>query len=215
MQPADGFGWLSAAHAVLHSGAGDLLAWEAGLAPGVGACCVFAALTLWAATGLPGVSVLILAVGAVYGLWWGTLIVSLASTVGATMAFLAARHGLRERLRRRHAVQLERLDQLFVQRGPWVLLLLRLAPAIPFPLLNPLMGLTSIRIAPFFLWSWIGMLGGTLLWVWVGEGLARAGLAVLGDLRVWAVLAGLVVLGALSRAWAGRLSTPSADGSGA
>ncbi len=203
--PAELMTLVGAVNAVVLGGVQSLMAWEAGLPGGLGACAVFCALTLWAAVGVPGASVLILAVGAVYGVWWGTLIVSVASTVGATIAFSLARRGLREPLRRRHARHLAQMDRLLVQRGPWVLLLLRTAPVIPFPLLNPMMGLTTMRVVPFCAWSYLGMLGGTALWVLVGQGLAQAGLAVVEDVRVWALLGLLVALAVgarrLSRRW--------------
>jgi uncharacterized membrane protein YdjX (TVP38/TMEM64 family) len=127
---------------------------------------------------------------------------SVASTVGATLAFGAARWGLRASLRQRHAAQLAQIDRLLVQKGPWVLVLLRMAPLIPFPLLNPLMGLTTMRAAPFFLWSYFGMLGGTVVWVLVGQGMGQVGLEVLRDPRLWL----LVALLALATLWAARVS---------
>jgi uncharacterized membrane protein YdjX (TVP38/TMEM64 family) len=194
-------GW-QGAEALLARGVGVLVDWQSAWGVVPGAMVLFAVLTLWSATGLPGCSVLILAIGALFGWVWGTLLVSVASTVGATIAFCVARWGWRSSLQQRHAAQLAQLNRVLVDRGPWVLLMLRVAPAIPFPLLNPLMGLTSMRVLPYFVWSYLGMLGGTLMWVWLGQGLGSNGLDLLVDPRLWLVAAMLV----LSATWASRMS---------
>jgi uncharacterized membrane protein YdjX (TVP38/TMEM64 family) len=80
--------------------------------------------------------------------------------------------------------------------------MLRVAPVIPFPLLNPLMGLTTMRALPFFAWSYVGMLGGTVVWVVVGQGIGRSGLGALADPRLWLLVAMLGV----AMWWASRVS---------
>ena len=125
------------------------------------------------ALSLPGATVLTLAAGAVFGLWWGTLVVSIASTLGATLAMLAARYLLRDSLEARFSQRLAEVNQGIDREGAFYLFSLRLLPVIPFFVLNLLMGLTRMRTWTFFWVSQLGMLAGTLVFVNAGTQLAR------------------------------------------
>ena len=122
---------------------------------------------------LPGAVPLTLLGGAIFGLWWGSLIVSFASSVGATMAFLASRFLLREAVQRRFRPQLQAINRGIERDGPFYLFTLRLVPLFPFFMINLLMGLTPIRTRTFYIVSQLGMLPGTLVYVNAGTQLAQ------------------------------------------
>ena len=122
---------------------------------------------------LPGATLLTLAGGAVFGLLWGTLIVSFASSIGATLAFLAARFLFRETVRSRFSHQLSVVDKGVAQDGAYYLFTLRLVPLFPFFAINLLMGLTPIKATTFYWVSQLGMLAGTLAYVNAGTQLAK------------------------------------------
>jgi uncharacterized membrane protein YdjX (TVP38/TMEM64 family) len=144
------------------------------------------------ALSVPGCSVLAMAAGPCFGLVGGTLLVALASTVGATLPFLAARHWARERVRRRWGARLTGLEAAVARDGAWLLFMLRLAPVIPFPVLNPLMGLSAMPAGRYFWVSLLGMLAGSAAYVQAGIGLQRA--AAGGDWASPALLAPLLAL---------------------
>jgi uncharacterized membrane protein YdjX (TVP38/TMEM64 family) len=114
--------------------------------------------------------VLTIAAGSIFGLLIGTIIVSLASTIGAALAFLIARYLARcwvtQQLKR--YPKFEALDQAIGKEGWKIVALLRLSPLVPFNLQNYLYGLTAIHFWPYVLTSWIAMLPGTLLYVYLG-----------------------------------------------
>jgi pyruvate/2-oxoglutarate dehydrogenase complex dihydrolipoamide dehydrogenase (E3) component/membrane protein DedA with SNARE-associated domain len=129
-----------------------------------------------------------LAAGAIFGLLWGTLIVSFASTIGATLAFLASRFLLRDWVQARFGDKLKPINEGVAREGAFYLFALRLVPAFPFVAINLLMGLTSIRTATFFWVSQLGMLAGTLVYVYAGT--------KLGEFRISAgLLAAFALLG--------------------
>ena len=125
------------------------------------------------ALSLPGATILTLAGGAVFGLWIGTLVTSFASSIGATLAFLASRYLFRDAVKKRFGARLEAVDAGLAKDGAYYLFTLRLVPLVPFFVINLLMGLTRMKVLTFYLVSQIGMLAGTLVYVNAGTELAR------------------------------------------
>ncbi|PID42892.1 MAG: pyridine nucleotide-disulfide oxidoreductase [Proteobacteria bacterium] len=124
------------------------------------------------ALSLPGATVMTLAGGAIFGLGQGLLLVSFASTIGATLAFLISRTLLKESVQNRFGDSLESINKGMAKEGAFYLFGLRLVPLFPFFVINLVMGLTSIRAGTFFLVSQAGMLPGTLVYVNAGTQLA-------------------------------------------
>ncbi|MFA6161990.1 MAG: FAD-dependent oxidoreductase [Methylobacter sp.] len=122
---------------------------------------------------LPGATILTLAGGAVFGLLWGTLIVSFASTIGATMAFLAARFLFRDAVKSRFGDRLQAIDKGVAKDGALYLFTLRLVPVFPFFVINLAMGLTALKTQTFYWVSQIGMLAGTVVYVNAGTQLGK------------------------------------------
>ncbi|HSQ02788.1 MAG TPA: FAD-dependent oxidoreductase [Burkholderiales bacterium] len=118
---------------------------------------------------LPGAAIMTLVAGAAFGLLWGTVIVSFASSIGATLAFLASRFLLRELVRERFGDKLKTVNEGIAKDGAFYLFTLRLVPAFPFFLINLAMGLTPIAARTFYWVSQIGMLPGTLVYVNAGR----------------------------------------------
>jgi pyruvate/2-oxoglutarate dehydrogenase complex dihydrolipoamide dehydrogenase (E3) component/uncharacterized membrane protein YdjX (TVP38/TMEM64 family) len=133
----------------------------------------FLVYVLVTALSLPGAAVMTLAVAAVFGLWWGLLLVSFASSIGATLAFLIARFLLREPVQRRYGERLKAINTGVERDGAWYLFSLRLVPIFPFFVINLVMGLTPIRTWTFYWVSQLGMLAGTLVYVNAGTRLAE------------------------------------------
>lgn len=133
----------------------------------------FAVYVTVAALSLPGVAILTLAAGALFGLILGTVLVSFASCLGAVLALLVSRYVLREGVRRRFGEKLRRIDEGMKRDGAYYLFTLRLIPVFPFFIINLLMGLTPIRLTTFYWVSQLGMLPGTLAYVNAGTQLAR------------------------------------------
>ena len=133
------------------------------------------ALIYIAVTGLslPGAAILTLAGGAVFGLLWGTLIVSFASTIGATLAFLAARFLFRDAVKSRFGERLKAIDAGVAKEGALYLFTLRLVPVFPFFVINLAMGLTNLKTQTFYWVSQVGMLAGTLVYVNAGTQLGQ------------------------------------------
>lgn len=125
------------------------------------------------ALSLPFATIMGLAAGALFGLWHGTLLVSFASTIGATLAFLASRYLLRDFVQRHFGDKLKGINEGMAKDGALYLFMLRLVPVFPFILINLLMGLTQIRTRTFYWASQLGMLAGTLVYVNAGTQLAR------------------------------------------
>ncbi|HRX70499.1 MAG: FAD-dependent oxidoreductase [Candidatus Competibacteraceae bacterium] len=122
---------------------------------------------------LPGAAIMTLAAGAIFGLLWGTIIVSFASTIGATLAFLAARFVLRDWVQEKFGDKLKAINAGMEKEGGFYLFTLRLIPIFPFFVINLAMGLTPIRTWTFYGVSQIGMLAGTLVYVNAGTQLAH------------------------------------------
>ena len=122
---------------------------------------------------LPGAAIMTLAGGAVFGLLKGILLVSFASTIGATLAFLISRYLFREALQNKFAERLHIINQGIEKDGAFYLFTLRLVPVFPFFIVNLVMGLTPIKTLTFFLVSQLGMLAGTIVYVFAGTQLAQ------------------------------------------
>jgi pyruvate/2-oxoglutarate dehydrogenase complex dihydrolipoamide dehydrogenase (E3) component/uncharacterized membrane protein YdjX (TVP38/TMEM64 family) len=125
------------------------------------------------ALSFPGAALMTLAGGAIFGLLWGTLIVSFASTIGATLAFLMSRFLLRDWVAARFGQRLAAIDEGVRREGGFYLFTLRLVPVFPFFLVNLLLGLTAMKTRLFFWVSQLGMLAGTLVYVNAGTQLAK------------------------------------------
>lgn len=125
------------------------------------------------ALALPVGSVLTLAGGAMFGFGLGVVVVSFASTIGATLAFLGARYLLGDVARRRFGAKLAEVDKGVAREGAYYLFTLRLIPVFPPALLSVLFGLTAMRTATFYAVSQAGMLAGTLVYVNAGTQLAK------------------------------------------
>ena len=138
------------------------------------AAAAYAALYV-AVTGLslPGAAVLTVAGGAVFGLLWGTLLVSFASSLGATLAFLAARFLFRDAVAARFGDRLRTVDAGIAKEGAFYLFTLRLVPVVPFFLVNLALGLTALPARTFYWVSQIGMLPATLVFVNAGTELGQ------------------------------------------
>ncbi len=145
------------------------------------------------ALSLPGAAILTLAAGAVFGLWLGTLIVSFASAIGASLAFLSSRFILRDWVKARFGKRVSAIDRGIEKDGAFYLLTLRLIPAFPFFLINLAMGLTRMRLATFYIVSQIGMLPGTI--VFVNAGTQLAAIDSTGDILSPALIGSFVLLG--------------------
>ncbi|HRE13932.1 MAG TPA: FAD-dependent oxidoreductase [Usitatibacteraceae bacterium] len=128
-----------------------------------------------AATGLslPGAAIITLVGGAVFGFLWGTVLVSFASSIGATLAFLASRFLLRDWVQSKFGDKLAAINAGIEKEGAFYLFALRLVPVFPFFAVNLLMGLTPIRTATYYLTSQVGMLAGTMVYVYAGTQLAQ------------------------------------------
>ena len=125
------------------------------------------------ALSLPGAAILTLAAGALFGLLQGLVIVSFASSVGATLAFLVSRFILRDTVRNKFKEKLKKIDEGVEKQGAFYLFTLRLVPVFPFFLINLLMGLTSLKTWTFYWVSQVGMLAGTVVYVNAGTQLAQ------------------------------------------
>ncbi len=125
------------------------------------------------ALSLPGAVIMTLAGGALFGLLWGTVIISFASTIGATLAFLIVRVLLRDWVQRRFGDRLEAVNQGMAKDGAFYLFTLRLVPIFPFFIINLAMALTPLRAFTFYWVSQVGMLAGTIVYVNAGTQLSR------------------------------------------
>ena len=133
----------------------------------------FIAYVVVTAASIPGAAIMTLAAGALFGVVWGTVIVSFASTLGATLAFLSSRYVLRDSIEVRFGERLKAINAGLERDGAFYLFSLRMIPAFPFFMVNLVMGLTRIRTATFMWVSQLGMLLGTAAYVNAGTQLAR------------------------------------------
>ncbi len=160
---------------------------------GLAVAVFFAVYVAVTALSLPAAGILSLVGGALFGRWLGTGVVSVASIIGATLAFLSSRYLLRDWVQSRFGHRLAPINRGVEQDGVYYLFCLRLVPVVPFFLINLGMGLTPIRVGTFVLVSWAGMLLGTFLYVNAGTALAT--LDAPGDLLSTQVLVSLALLG--------------------
>lgn len=145
------------------------------------------------ALSLPGATILTLAGGAVFGLGWGMVLVSFASSIGATLAFLAARFLARDWVQKKFGDQMAAINHGVENEGGFYLFSLRLVPLVPFFAINLMMGVTPMRTWTFYWVSQLGMLAGTLVYVNAGTQLAQ--LSSPAGILSAPVLASFVLLG--------------------
>jgi pyruvate/2-oxoglutarate dehydrogenase complex dihydrolipoamide dehydrogenase (E3) component/uncharacterized membrane protein YdjX (TVP38/TMEM64 family) len=153
----------------------------------------FAAYVAVASLSLPGAAILTLAGGGVLGLGWGLLLVSFASTLGATVSFLMARFVLQASVQARFGNRLAEINRGVERDGPLYLFSLRLIPVVPFFVINLAMGLTTMRTWTFYWVSQLGMLAGTAVYVNAGTQLAQ--IQSLRDIVSPGLLGSFVLLG--------------------
>jgi uncharacterized membrane protein YdjX (TVP38/TMEM64 family) len=142
----------------------------------VSTAAVYVAVT---ALSLPGATVLTLGCGWLLGFWPGLMLVSLASTTGATLAFLLSRYLFRDYVQARYGERLTRFNEALAREGAFYLFTLRLTPAVPYFVVNVVMGLTPLRTWTYWWVSQVGMLPVTALFVWAGASVPSA--AVLAE----------------------------------
>ena len=133
----------------------------------------FAIYVIVTALSIPGAVIMTLAAGAIFGVVVGTILVSFASTIGATIAFLISRYLLRDWVEARFGRRLKKLNEGVRRDGAFYLVSIRLVPVFPFFVVNLVMGLTQIRLPVFYIASQIGMLAGTIVFVNAGTQLAQ------------------------------------------
>ncbi|NHI01959.1 FAD-dependent oxidoreductase [Oceanimonas sp. MB9] len=156
---------------------------------------------LMAALSLPGAAVMTLAAGALFGIVEGLVLVSFASSLGATLAFLVARFLLREQVQGRFGNRLQAINRGIEKDGAFYLFTLRLVPVFPFFVINLVMGLTPLAIRTFYWVSQLGMLPGTL--VYVNAGTQLAAIEQPGDILSPMLLGSFALLGLFP--WLARL----------
>ncbi|MDO9520499.1 MAG: FAD-dependent oxidoreductase [Pseudohongiella sp.] len=161
----------------------------------------FAGYVIVTALSIPGAAIMTLLGGAIFGLGWGLLLVSFASTLGATLAFLASRLLLRDYVQSKFGGSLKTVNAGVERDGAFYLFTLRMIPVFPFFLINLVMGLTPIRTFTFFWVSQTGMLLGTA--VYVNAGVELGQLSSLSGLLSGSLILSFVLLALLP--WAGKL----------
>jgi len=128
---------------------------------------------IMAALSLPGAVIMSLAGGALFGLFYGTLLVSFASSIGATLAFLFSRYMFRDWVQNKFSSKLAAINKGMDKEGGFYLFTLRLVPVFPFFVINLVMGLTGIRTFVFYIVSQVGMFPGTIVFINAGTQLAK------------------------------------------
>ncbi|MEO9492635.1 MAG: FAD-dependent oxidoreductase [Marinomonas sp.] len=161
----------------------------------------FAVYVAVTAASLPGAAILTLIAGALFGLVTGVILVSFASTMGATLAFLSSRYVLRDSIESKFGDRLKSINEGLERDGAFYLFSLRMIPVIPFFVINLVMGLTRIRTGTFIWVSQLGMLLGTIVYVNAGTQLAQ--LDSLDGILSPTILGSLVLLGVVP--WIAKL----------
>jgi len=163
---------------------------------------------------LPGATVLTLLYGWYFGFGAGIVLVSFSSTAGATLAFLLSRFLFRDAIQKRFGDRLAKFNESLEREGPFFLFTLRLIPAVPFFVINAVMGLTPIRTRTFWWVSQLGMLAGTAVYVYAGsrvpglQSLADKGInAVFSPVQLTQIVVALALLGTfpLAARWTMKL----------
>ncbi len=155
----------------------------------------FIAYVLMAALSIPGAGIMTLAGGAIFGLASGMLLVSFASSIGALLAFWGARFLFRDFVTDKFGDRLKSIEKGIEKDGAFYLLTLRLVPAVPFFVVNLLMGITRIKSLTYYVISQLGMLPGTLAYVYAGTQLAR--IEKISDVVSPGLLAAFAIIGLL------------------
>jgi pyruvate/2-oxoglutarate dehydrogenase complex dihydrolipoamide dehydrogenase (E3) component/uncharacterized membrane protein YdjX (TVP38/TMEM64 family) len=145
------------------------------------------------ALSLPGAIILTLGAGALFGLGFGLLLASFASTIGATLAFLVSRFLLRDWVKSTFSERIKAIDKGVEKDGPFYLLSLRLVPIFPFFVINLVMGVTSIKTVTYYVVSQVGMLIGTAVYVNAGTQLAE--IEAVSDIASKELILSFVLLG--------------------
>lgn len=180
-----------------------LRSWTTGH-PAISSAAAFAIYVAVTGFSIPGASAMTLLVGWLFGFWKGLLIVSFASTTGATLACGLSRYLFRDSIRQYFGPRLEPTQEAFRKDGPFYLLTLRLIPAVPFFVVNAVMGLTAIRLTTFWWVSQLGMLPGTAVYVYAGSAVpklqdlaANGVLAILSPTQLTRIVIAFCLLGLL------------------
>ena len=160
---------------------------------GLTALLYFTAYIVITALSIPGAVIVTLLGGAIFGVLWGTLIVSFASSIGATLAFLVSRLLLRDWVQSKFGHYLGPINRGVEKDGNFYLFSIRMVPLFPFFMVNLLMGLTPISVGSFYIVSQIGMLVGTAVYVNAGSELAK--ITSLSGLVSPSVILSFVLLG--------------------
>ena len=188
----------------------QVLAWSAGR--GGWTLAILAAVWVPAAILLIPGSLITFGTGYLLGLRWGTAVVSVGSTAGAVAAFALARTLLRDRVRARLAgrPRFRAVDEAVAREGIRIVILLRLSPVVPYTVQNYAYGATGVRFRDFLLGTWVGMLPGTLLYVYLGAGARTLTEAATGGVQGTAWTTAFFVLGLAATAAATWLVTRAA-----
>lgn len=161
--------------------------------PVYSACIYFIIYVLLTCLSLPAATVMTLMGGAIFGLFTGIILVSFASSIGATLAFLLSRYLFRNLVQERYSDKLHLLNTGIEEEGPFYLFTLRMIPIFPFFIINVVMGLTSIRTRIFYLVSQAGMLPATIVYVNAGNQITH--ITSPGDILTPEILISFVLLG--------------------
>jgi len=133
-------------------------------------CCLY---IIFTALSIPGAVFLTVIAGAIFGLLYGTIWVSISSTIGATLAFLISRFFFQQAVKQKFGDRLNNIEANLKKDGAFYLFSMRLVPAIPFFVINLGMGLTPIKTSQYMFASWLGMLPGTAVYVNAGTQLSK------------------------------------------
>lgn len=128
---------------------------------------------LFTALSIPGAAILTLAGGAIFGLFYGSIWVSISSTIGATLAFLLSRYFFKQAVKQKFGEKIATVEESFRKDGAFYLFSLRLVPVFPFFVINILMGMTPIKTVVYAIASWAGMLPATIIYVNAGTQLSK------------------------------------------